>query len=65
MRTCNFPTEQDIQNLLEHHNLPKTWSFTESIEEVIDNADVMYTDVGKHGCENESQNRLEVMKPIR
>ena len=49
MRTCNFPTEQDIQNLLEHHNSPKTWSFTESIEEAADNADVMYTDVWVHG----------------
>ena len=63
---ATFQPSQDIQNLLEHHNLPKTWSFTESIEEAADDADIMYTDVWvSMGCENESQNRLEVMKPYQ
>lgn len=61
-----FQPSQDIQNLLENYNLPRTWTFTESPEEGSKDADVVYTDVWvSMGCEDESQSRLESMNPYQ
>ena len=62
----DYAPSKEINQLLKDANLEPTWSFTSDPQSGAKGADVIYTDVWvSMGCEQESQNRLQTMKPYQ
>lgn len=62
----SYQPSREVQELLIRHNLNPTWSFSSEPDQGAKNADVIYTDVWvSMGCEEESQSRLDDMKPYQ
>ena len=63
---ASYQLEKRIRELLRCKNLCPTWSFNPNPVEGVLDADVVYTDVWvSMGCEEESLERLEKMKPYQ
>jgi ornithine carbamoyltransferase len=61
-----FQPKDKIKQLLQAHNLPQTWTFSDDPKQGADGADIVYTDVWvSMGCENEQDQRKVTMSPFQ